>query len=32
LIKESSALGGDVSKLVPVHVQNALVGKFIKGK
>jgi pantetheine-phosphate adenylyltransferase len=32
LIKESSALGGDVSKLVPVHVQNALVGKFRKGK
>jgi pantetheine-phosphate adenylyltransferase len=32
LIKESSALGGDVSKLVPRHVQNALVKKFRKGK
>jgi pantetheine-phosphate adenylyltransferase len=32
LIKESSALGGDISKLVPQHVQNALVKKFRKGK
>ena len=32
LIKESSALGGDVSKFVPRHVQKALVEKFRKGK
>ncbi len=32
LIKESSALGGNVSKFVPRHVQKALVEKFRKGK
>jgi pantetheine-phosphate adenylyltransferase len=32
LIKESSALGGDISKFVPRHVQKALVEKLRKGK